>query len=217
MEIKRSSLKDTWLLSCYSVLTKGKDILDERGKNTKEIRNLVMKITNPTNYWNNVKSIYLPKDFYFNREALEEYCNQLLDKDNHGFIYSYGNRLRSYFDIDQIDEATEKLQKNQNTRRAFAITIDPINDNKQIEIPCLQNIVFLIRDSRLYMTAFFRSNDIGMAAFANQYGLINLGCYMSDKLGIQMGELTVHSVSAHIYETDTQAITQILEKNGWII
>jgi len=219
--IKRSALKDTWLLSCVEILKNGKKIHDERGQNTLEVRNLIMETINPFNQYQNVKSIWTPKDFMFSRDYLNEYAEQLLDPEDKDFVYDYGNRLRGYFlddkdcPIDQIEEVIKKLKNNQNSRRAIAITIDPVIDNKEEDIPCLQQLTFLIRDSKLYITALFRSNDIGMAAFANQYGLLYIGTHIAKRLGINVGALTVHSVSAHIYETDIEAIKYILSKNGW--
>lgn len=213
--IKRSSLKDVWLKACHTVLTKGDSVLSERGSKTLEIRNLIMETTNPLNHWNNVKSIWLPKDFMFSKDYLTKYADQLLDGSEKGFKYDYGNRLRGHFGMDQIENVIARLKSNQSSRRAIAITIDPICDYKEEEIPCLQQLTFLVRDSELHITALFRSNDIGLATFANQYAILNLGTYISDRLGLNVGSLVVHAVSAHIYETDIDSIKHVLSKNGW--
>jgi len=213
--ITRSSLKDTWMLSCIEILKNGEKIVDQRGKETLEIRNLIMQTFSPLNYWQSVGSLWTPKDYFFSRDYLNTYAEQLLDPSEKGHVYDYGNRLRAHFGVDQIEEVIKKLKKDQTTRRAVAITIDPVIDNEQDEIPCLQQMTFLIRDSKLEISAFMRSNDVGMAAFANQYAFLHLGAYIGKALGVDVGKLTVHAVSAHINVTDIQAIKEVLSKNGW--
>ena len=69
-------------------------------------------------------------------------------------------------------------------------------------MPCLILVDFKIRDDKLYTTGVWRSHDIYGAWFANAVGLSYLTQYVADEVGADIGSVTIHSISAHIYETD---------------
>ena len=79
---------------------------------------------------------------------------------------------------------------------------DPSIGQYQNEIPRLIMIDFKIRKNRLVMTAVWRSHDIYRAWIPNFFGLKGLTKYISECLGIKIGPITVHSISAHIYKTN---------------
>lgn len=151
--------------------------------------------------------------------ALEEYYqNEILSSRNEtGFDYTYGERLRAYMahdylingilKLDQIEMIIQKLRKYRTTRRAVAATWQPLQDTKEaFHPPCLMALDFLMRGEQLHLTAFFRSHDIYQAWPANAYGLSRLMEYVSDEIGkdeieleSEIGTLTTISCSAHIY------------------
>ena len=53
---------------------------------------------------------------------------------------------------------------------------------------------------KLYTTGLWRSHDIYQAWFPNAVGLTHLSKYAADQLDVQIGTITIHSISAHIYE-----------------
>ena len=64
-------------------------------------------------------------------------------------------------------------------------------------------IDFKIRDNVLYTTALWRSHDIYGAWFANAVGLTYCAKYVSEEIGdVKLGPITIHSISAHIYENN---------------
>ena len=48
----------------------------------------------------------------------------------------------------------------------------------------------------------WRSHDIYGAWFPNAVGLCNLAKYVAGEVGSEVGTLTIHSISAHIYEVN---------------
>ena len=121
-----------------------------------------------------------------------------------GFRYTYGERLFEYDNqivcVNQIEFIIISLNGDPTTRRAIAITYNPMVDLYEDSIPCLQLVDFLIRDGKLHLTAVFRSWDVKRAAPENLYGLSKLMEYVAEKVGVPTGELTVFAFSAHIYE-----------------
>ena len=204
--IRTNSISDAWLTCVKKIMQEGNEVEDERGSKTLELQNVVLEITNPDDNT-------IPECSPWRDDRLETYKQELLDPNNdQGFVYTYGNRLREYFGIDQLDKCIEKLNDCRESRRAIAITIDPIKDNEVDEIPCLQEIAFLIRDDKLYMTDFFRSNDCGGATFPNQFGKREVGYYVADNTNTKLVNMVHHAMSLHIYEHDWDKCNEILRK-----
>ncbi len=194
--IKVPTIKTGWESLVKRIMNTGVEIKDERGSITKEILNTIVNVKNPLNTES-------PKGYFWTGEKLDKYSEQFLSSDKQGFIYTYGNRLRAHFDgIDQIQEAIERLNNFKESRRAISITWDPTVDTKNDEVPCMMLVDFKIRDGKLHTTGLWRSHDIYGAWFPNAVGLSNLAKYVAGELGSEVGMLTIHSISAHIYEVN---------------
>ena len=156
---------------------------------------------------------------------IKKYEEQILNgaKENN-FAYTYYDRLFNYNNkINQIDYIINKLAEDLETRQAVAITLIPEKDFTQIQknyskMPCLNEICFNIVNERdLYMTSFFRSNDVYGALYNNMRGLIKLGEYIKEKieektdLDLKFKRYNHEIFNGHIYKTD---INTILKKLG---
>jgi thymidylate synthase len=194
--LKVPTIKNGWESLVKRIMNDGVEITDERGSVTKEILNTMVNIKNPMDSES-------PKGYFWTGEKLDKYSEQFLSNDKQGFIYTYGNRLRAHFDgIDQIQEAIERLNNFKESRRAISITWDPTVDTKNDEVPCMILVDFKIRDGKLHTTGLWRSHDIYGAWFPNAVGLSNLAGYVAREVGTEIGMLTIHSISAHIYEVN---------------
>lgn len=145
----------------------------------------------------NVQSLTIPKNTEFNYDSLRFYCNQLLNPYREDFVYTYGNRLRSYFNVDQLEYMIRHLKSNKTSRRAIASTIDPLRDNIESDIPCLQHIQLTVYGDKLVMYVLFRSNDIKYAFVPNMFGLFNLHLHLARKLGIKAGDFYYTCYNPH--------------------
>lgn len=201
---------EAWEWAKNIIASFGDNVITEDGKLCREVCNLQLTILKPSEGW--------PlKNSNWSISGLNQYAEQLMNPDNPGFDYTYGERLRGYpisrwslhirhFDSDrdlsqdQIQPIISKLRENPNTRRAIAITWVPEVDIKKRHVPCLQSVNFLYRHDKLHLTAYFRSHDIQQAWPANVYGLSKLLDYVAFQAGMQPGSLTPISASAHVYE-----------------
>ena len=95
-----------------------------------------------------------------------------------------------------------RLNNFKESRRAISITWDPLLDTKNEEVPCMMLVDFKIRDGELHTTGLWRSHDIYGAWFPNAVGLSNLAKYVAEETESKLGTLTIHSISAHIYEVN---------------
>ncbi len=184
------------------VLRKGVPVTTEDGEETLETDELIVKVENP--FFEPMISNLAP----YGSQMFDAYVDQLLNGTKNDFDYDYHTRLYQYkwysdwgceFEVDQVDAMIKKLIKQQNTRRAVAITWIPEEDNDRKDCPCLQYIQFLIRDGKLQMKVLFRSNDILLAMHANMYALVHLQKYVADQLGLPVGSHTHMVTVPHIY------------------
>ena len=175
----------------------GELIIDERGDKLYQIPYYNIRFHNQFLESGQVQSISIPKNTDFNYDGLRFYCNQLLNPYKEDFIYTYGNRLRSYFSVDQLHKMVEHLSSNKHSRRAIASTIDPLKDNIESDIPCLQHIQVAVYDGELVMYVLFRSNDIKYAFVPNMFGLFNLHLHLARKLGVKAGDFYYTCYNPH--------------------
>jgi thymidylate synthase len=194
--LKTGNPLDAWKLTTKTVMEYGNELTDERGSRIKEVLGLIVNIKNPTLDLNHS---------YWYGEKLKIYQDEFMESAMKGFVYTYGNRIGKHFGINQLESAVERLNNNNHTRRSIVVTFDPVLDNINQEIPCIIAIDFKIRKNKLETTAFWRSNDIFGAYYPNVMGLSRVIEYVSACTDSDIGTLTTHAASAHIYETNWQA------------
>lgn len=197
MYIKGKTIQKVWPRMVKKVMKEGQEVLDERGSKTKELLNVVWTVTNP-------EALEIPKECVFKKPMMDKYKNQFLNPDLEGFVYQYGHRFRTYFGIDQVNNSIKRLKECKNSRRATMVTLDPKEDALKEDIPCCIVVDFKIRNDKLYTTAVFRSNDLFGASVPNFFALYELSKYVSKKINIDIAEITVQSISMHIYEVNWQ-------------
>lgn len=213
MYLKARTLQQLWPSLLRHVMKEGRNVLDERGSETKELLNVVWTVEEPEESED-------PVGNPFDGQKLEEYKNQLLDPELHGHSYSYGNRLRKHFkeelwneeyDLDQIKKAIDRLKECEETRRATSITWDPMVDTIEDEVPCMILIDFKIRDGKLFTTALWRSQDCYGAIPANFFALRELARYVAEETNVKVGSITVQSISCHIYKINWKEAQRVIK------
>lgn len=178
-----------WRWACDVIKYHGQKVITEDMQATKEIRNLVLQVSNPQIGWPIA-------DSGWNIPALDVYVkDQIFGTENPtGFSYIYGQRIAP-----RLDALIAKLKAEPESRRAV-ISLWHESDYDIQHPPCWMVLEFLVRGDRLHLTAFIRSNDIKQAWPANAYGLVRLMQHVAGEVGVSVGSLTTISASAHIYE-----------------
>ncbi len=169
-----------------------------------------------------------PDDFYFpdpnflpiQPEFIPDYIAQMLEDapQQEGVKYTYGQRLRSWFGRDQIQQAISKLQAEPDSSRVVMNLWDALDYENTDSPPCLNHIWIRIVDQELSLTATFRSNDMFSAWPANAMGLRALQRHILDQLvtqgieALRMGPLITISQSAHIYSDCWEHADRVIEQ-----
>ena len=201
--IRAPTLARAHELAVRTVLEKGWVLETENDEATIECEELALEVESPESV-----PMVSPAS-RFQKRFLDAYAENLLEGSDAKFEYDYHRRLFDWGErlsaggedvhVDQIDYIVQKLSRAQNTRRAVAITWNPVVDETLDDCPCLQLVQCLLRDGRLQMKVVFRSNDILSAAGANMYALVHLQKTIAGRLGVPCGTYTHIALVPHVY------------------
>lgn len=155
------------------------------------------------------------KDYPIKNEALFDYVTSLDDEhqiylDDDGFIYTYSERLQNYQGRNQLIDIVNRLKQDRGSNRAVAVTFNPFVDNERADIPCLQLIQALVRDDKLILSVYFRSNDLYGAFPSNMMFLTYLGMKIANELDVKFDYIDYHCSSLHVYETDYEQASKVI-------
>lgn len=204
--VRHDFIGPAWLEILHLITTLGTIKKSDYGVDQRELLNIVSVIEKEDPDHPQLFS-YFP----FTQHDLFSYYPQVVSAAAlEGVEYSYGQRLRQQKNVDQIQLLIANLRQTPHTRRALAVTWDIEKDLTNEKPPCLILVEFLIQEHLLYLTAFFRSNDMFHAWPRNAFGLRKLQYTVASALGMACGNLTIISSSAHIYQNNWAAASQVL-------
>ena len=155
------------------------------------------------------------KDYPIKGEALFDYVTSLDDEhqiylDDDGFIYTYSERLQNYQGRNQLIDIVNRLKQDKGSNRAVAVTFNPFLDNERDDIPCLQLIQALVRNDKLILSVYFRSNDLYGAFPSNMMFLTYIGMKIANELKVKFDYIDYHCSSLHVYETDYEQASKVI-------
>lgn len=200
--IEGKTIAETWVKILHRIKTTGTIRPTQYGQ-WQELIDLTAIVTNEPNNFYFPEPNYLPIEQKF----IEDYISQILDDapQQEGVKYTYGQRLRSWFGRDQIEQAIQKLVIEKDSSRVVMSLWDVRDYDNNDSPPCLNHIWLRIVNDELSLTATFRSNDMFSAWVANAMGLRALQQHILDNIvskadyNLKMGPLITVSQSAHIY------------------
>ena len=124
---------------------------------------------------------------------------------------NYGYCIKEKFGFDQWEYVLDLLDKNNNTRQAVIHIKEPSNKTSK-DVNCTVCLQFFIRNDKLYMTTYMRSNDIWMGFPYDVFQFTNMQVLMSMELGCDLGTYTHITGSLHLYKRDFDAWKKRMEK-----
>jgi len=186
------------------VLEKGTPLTTENGEETVESEEVAIRVERP-----GTPPMVSPAS-RFSERFMEQYAHDLISGSGSVFEYDYHDRLFNWGEglfsqegaevhSDQVAYILRKIRENPSTRRAVAITWNPVRDQSLGDCPCLQLVQCVARSGLLHMKVVFRSNDMLTAAGANMFALVSLQEHIAADLGFGCGSYTHVSLVPHIY------------------
>ena len=201
--IRAPTLARAHELAVRTVLEKGWVLETENDEATIECEELALDVESP------LSAPMASPASRFQQRFLDAYATNLLHGSDAEFEYDYHRRLFDWGEqlsaggedvhVDQVAYIARKLAAAANTRRAVAVTWNPVVDENLDDCPCLQLVQCLLRDGKLQMKVVFRSNDILSAAGANMYALVHLQKAIADQIGVACGRYTHIALVPHVY------------------
>ena len=127
--------------------------------------------------------------------------------DSQVFNAAYGFRARKHYSIDQLLRAIDHLFCYPDSRQAVVLLMSPFDMDKETrDKACNLALQFTLRDNRLDLTVFNRSNDLiwGGVSGANVVHMPFFQEYIAAGLGVRIGRMHVFSADAHVYLENPQ-------------
>lgn len=115
---------------------------------------------------------------------------------------NYGYCIQKKFGYDQWEACENELRKNKNSRRAVIHIKSGEDSLDSNDVNCTVCLQFFIRDNKLYLTTYMRSNDLWMGFPYDVFQFTAMQIVMSMKLGIELGTYTHIAGSLHLYKRD---------------
>ena len=151
-----------------------------------------------------------------NLSAIQLYTNawDRMSDDGKTVNSNYGSIIQHAVDchmsdpleFDQMKMCEELLRKDHNTRQAVIhikearnVLVNPTKD-----LNCTVCLQFFIRDGKLYMTTYMRSNDLWMGFPNDVFQFTCMQIYLAMRLNVGLGTYTHVAGSLHMYERDYQ-------------
>ncbi|MEM9540917.1 MAG: thymidylate synthase [Cyanobacteria bacterium P01_E01_bin.42] len=215
--IKGKTIAETWVKIIHRIKTTGTIRPTGYDGKWQELIDLMAVVTDEPEAFYFPEPNYLPCD----RAFLQEYIAQMRDDapQREGVKYTYGQRLRSWFGRDQIEQLINKLSGDIDSARAVMSLWDVKDYDGNNSPPCLNHIWVRIVNHELSLTATFRSNDMFGAWVTNAMGLRGLQQYICAEIikrsqhRLKMGALITVSQSAHIYDDCWENAEHLIQKH----
>ncbi len=222
---KGSTLDDVMRLVIDEIQLNGSWIEPSKG-GCKELTGVLLEIENPRARFSRTETKGKPFSslgelcWYLAKtndlEFISYYISTYEEYADGNTIYGgYGPRLFSWREINQVAQVISILRKKPNTRQAVIQlfdAVDIVEDHK--DIPCTCTMQFLIRDKKLQMVTYMRSNDVIIGLPHDVFCFTMLQEIIATTLSLEMGYYK-HSVgSIHLYDANKDDASRFLNE-GW--
>ena len=162
-------------------------------------------ISKYSKFWNNITD-----DGIHSNSAYGKYIFGSMSRKGDGVNYDkIFDHVERY---NQWDWCKELLQKDPNTREAV-INIKPVQMYDTKDVVCTLALNFYIRDNKLHLTTYMRSNDAIKGLTYDVFMFTFLQELMAAELGVELGRYHHVVTNLHIYESDYELVKNIINKD----
>jgi len=131
---------------------------------------------------------------------------------------SYWGRMVSWRgEFNQVENVIKILSTGKAVKRCELIIFDPIRDARNpYSQPCMIAIDLKPRNGKLYLTSIIRSNRVSKSGYADYTALVEMGHFLSEQSGLELGKVSVLACSCHIGDMNQEKkkTIKLLEKLG---
>lgn len=215
--VRRNKAAECWIDILKNIMAFGKIKSSQYGEKQKELVDLITIIESE-----DAENFYLPGYLLLTEKQISDYIPTITTaKSIEGSKYTYGQRLRNYGGIDQIQGIIDLIAKTAYSRRGVASTWNVELDRASENPPCLDLFQILVQGNRASLTVYIRSNDMFLGWPENAFGILALRDLIVQEvnkknpgLNLEKGPVITISASAHIYERNWEEAKKILKENS---
>lgn len=205
------TVAQTWLKILNLIQRYGKTEKTRYSSNNrlKEILNLIAVVEDEI-----PQNEYFPHYLPFSKEELNAYYPEMMTSRRiPGAAYNYGQRMRSQKGINQIKEIIALLSKRPFSKKGLAVLyeVDDWKKSDTSDTPCMTQLHARVAQNKLFITCYFRSQDMFHGWPRNAFALRRVQEEISKGTGFKMGPLTIITMSAHMYSDDWKTVEEILK------
>lgn len=224
--IKGNSADDVWLQWINLMKSNISEEKSRDGNVSSEVINAISVIEDPTRciMLNQVRKMpirYAVGEmlWYLSRnrklKEIQKYSNgwDRMSDDGINVNSNYGYCIHDKFGFDQWEYVKNLLRENIESRQAVIHIKEP-NNSKSKDVNCTVCLQFFIRDEKLYLTVYMRSNDMWMGFPYDVFQFAALQVLMSMELEVGIGTYTHISASLHLYKRDYEKMLEKEQVNG---
>lgn len=202
------TIGECWLDCIKKVISHGEVHHDEDVK-LNEIIGLTVEISKP-----------LCQDEIIHKFGDQKVISKMLKKFSKGVImpdrpFTYGARIYDNCGVDQIEWLVDRLNSKRETKSATFGLLVP--GSKAPNPPCLTTVDAKIREDKLELQFFFRSQNIFGRQYANLLALTKLQSDIATRCSATIGGMRGYIASAHIYDFDLAEAQRIVAGEQLII
>ena len=208
LSVIAKTLGECWLTSIDRVMEFGSLGKDEDVA-LREILGLSVRIENPNE---SDEIIYHFGNHGVINHTIEKFEKNTVMKNR---PFPYGECIYNKNGIDQFEWLISRLESKLETKSA---TISLLTEgNNHPNLPCLNIVDVKIRDNKVNLQFFFRSQNIVGRQYANFIALAKLQQKIADRLSLTTGIMSGYIASAHIYEYDIDYAKAILGNQSIVL
>ena len=195
--IKENTIGQCWL-SCIDHVCKNSELVYDEDVGIHEVLGLSVKIDNPMLY-DEIVNLHGDQTVIEHTAAKFDKGASMPDRP-----FTYGERIYDLHGVNQFEWIVHRLNSKPETKSATISFLLP--GDQSANLPCLTTIDAKIRQDRLEVQFFFRSQNIFGRQYANLLALSKFQHSLAERCAVDVGALQGYIASAHIYDFDfTQA------------
>lgn len=212
--IKAIDLDEAWL-KWYKIISEMHKVKDSRdGEVVGEVINAMTEIQDPTrnimkNQIRKLSMRYAIGEMLWylsgndNLSAIQNYTKAWDRMSDDGLTVNsnYGNCICKKYGFDQWKYVKQLLKDHPETRQAVIHIKAPDNKDSK-DVNCTVCLQFFIRDNKLYMTTYMRSNDLWLGFPYDVFQFTCMQIRMAMELDVGIGTYTHIDGSLHMYKRD---------------
>lgn len=229
--VEGMTIDDTWLSWLELLNEDGNKNQDSRdGKVYNEVINAITIIKDPTRgiMTNNIRRMSMRyavgEMLWYNSgnnslKGINKYTQAWkgLSDDGLKANSNYGWCIKNKYYFDQMEFVKKLLHKDINTRQAVIHIKEPRDtfESPTADVNCTVCLQFIVRNNKLYMTTYMRSNDLWLGFPFDIFNFTNMQVQLAMELDLELGSYTHIAGSLHLYQRDKSKIDKRKEEmNG---